>query len=183
MRTIVANMVAGPGAGKSTLSYGLIAKLKSNGVRAELVTEFAKELTYRRDFAALANQFEVTREQDRRLRDLLGQVSVVVHDTALVLGLIYAQPPYTDEWNVRRTWELFDGYRNFNVFVTRTKKYQQYGRTQTEDESRQIDQRILDLFEGRVDLMVAGNEQAVDTVYQAILKKLADDVPTELHGN
>ena len=171
LRTVVVNALAGPGAGKSTMSYGLIAKLKAEGHKAELVTEYAKDLTYRRDFEALRNQFEVTREQDRRLRDLLGQVDWIVHDTALPLGLLYIPEgsPYAGDWFRRRTWEMFDGYRNFNVFVTRKKAYQQYGRTQTEDEARILDQHILELFEGRIDFTVTGDSEAVDKVYAALM--------------
>jgi hypothetical protein len=169
LRTVVVNALAGPGAGKSTLSYGLIAKLKAEGHRAELVTEYAKDLTWRRDFVALANQFEVTREQDRRLRDLVGQVDFIVHDTALPFGTIYAKAPYDEPWHVRRCWELFDSYRNFNVFVTRKKAYQTAGRNQTEAEAVELDKRIRALFDGRIDIEVEGKSDAVDQVYDALM--------------
>jgi hypothetical protein len=169
LRTVVVNALAGPGAGKSTLSYGLIAKLKAEGHKAELVTEYAKELTWRRDFASLSNQFEVTREQDRRLRDLIGQVDFIVHDTALPLGVLYAKPPYNEEWHIRRCWELFDSYRNFNVFVTRKKKYQTAGRNQTEAEAVELDKRIRQLFDGRINIEVEGRSDAVDQVYDALM--------------
>jgi len=168
-RTLIVNALAGPGAGKSTLAYGLIAMLKSKGHRAEYVPEFAKELTYQRDFVALANQHEVTKEQDRRLRDLLGQVDIVVHDTALPLALVYCSVSYRQPWFERRVWELFDSYRNFNVFVTRKKQYQTYGRKESEAEAHELDDRILQLFEGRIDLTVEGNDQAVERVYAALM--------------
>jgi len=143
--------------------------MKANKLKAELVTEFAKELVYRRDYATLANQFEVTREQDRRLRDLLGQVDFVVHDSAIPLGIIYATGPYAEDWNVRRTWEMFDGYNNFNVFVRRKKRYEAYGRTQTEEEARALDVKILDLFgQDRLHLVVDGDEDAVQKVFEAV---------------
>ncbi len=172
LRTIVVNALGGPGSGKSTLAYGLIALLKARGHRAELVQEFAKELTYRRDWVTLANQDIVTREQDRRIRDLIGHVDVVVQDSALPLGIIYAQGEFAEaEWFKRRVWELYEGYNNYTIFVTRRKKFQQYGRKQTEQESLALDQKILDLFgPERIDLIVNGDETAVETAYEALMK-------------
>lgn len=172
--TIVCNALGGPGSGKSTMSYGLIAALKARGHKAELVTEVAKELMYRRDFVALANQFEVVRQQDQRLRDLLGQVDVIVMDSSLPLGILYAPKdgPYAEEWFARRTWEMFDGYQNFNVFVRRCKAYETYGRRESLDQAQLLDQQILDLYGDRIDLYVDGDNGAVEAVYEALMQKL-----------
>lgn len=171
MTTIIVNTAGGPGSGKSTLSYGLIAMLKARGHKAELVPEYAKELTYRRDWKAIENQFEVTREQDRRLRDLLGQVDWVIHESALPLGILYAQSPFDEDWFIRRTWEMYEGYRNFTIFVKRVKAYQEYGRSQTENEAKALDKKIFDLFgPQRIDLIVEGSEGSVETAYEALMK-------------
>lgn len=42
--TSVINLIGGPGSGKSTTAAGLFFRMKSMGVRCELVTEYAKEL-------------------------------------------------------------------------------------------------------------------------------------------
>lgn len=168
-RTKVLNLIAGPASGKSTLAYGLMSLLKSRGHKAEFVPEYAKELTYRRDWAGLANQDAVTTEQDRRLRALLGQVDWIVHDTALPLGLVYAPAPYDEEWFERRVWDLYDGYDNYTVFVNRVKPYQDYGRRQTEEESRALDIKIKNLFgPERINLTVDGKEGSEEAVYRAI---------------
>lgn len=169
-KTIILNTISGPGAGKSTLSHGLMAWLKSHDHKAEYVPEYAKELSFQRDWITLADQGLVTKEQDRRLRNLLGLVNFVVHDSALPLGRIYAQGDYASEWFERRCWELFDGYENFNVYVTRKKKYQQYGRNQTEEEARALDGRIRKFFEGRIHLEVPGEEGSVAIVIEALLR-------------
>ena len=44
--TIVVNLFAGPGAGKSTGAAYIFSKLKMAGVDAEYVTEFAKDKTW-----------------------------------------------------------------------------------------------------------------------------------------
>lgn len=44
--TLIVNLVAGPGTGKSTTMAGVFYKLKSLGIDCEMVTEFAKELVW-----------------------------------------------------------------------------------------------------------------------------------------
>jgi len=46
MKTIVVNLFAGPGAGKTTTMAGLFSKLKLDNIVCEMATEFAKELTW-----------------------------------------------------------------------------------------------------------------------------------------
>lgn len=54
-KTIVCNYFSGPGAGKSTLAAATFAKLKMLGVNCELVTEFAKDKTWEKNFTVLSN--------------------------------------------------------------------------------------------------------------------------------
>lgn len=169
-KTIVFNTLGGPGSGKSTLSYGLIAYLKSRHFKAEFVPEYAKELSFQRDWNTLSDQGIVTREQDRRLRSLLGHVDFIIHDTALPLGIMYAQGDFAQEWFANRCWQLFDGYTNFNCFVTRKKAYQQYGRHQTEAEAITLDGRIRDLFADRIHLEIPGEEGSVEIAFKALMK-------------
>ncbi len=44
--TLVINMFAGPGAGKSTLAAGTFFRLKCLGVNAEIAPEYAKDLVW-----------------------------------------------------------------------------------------------------------------------------------------
>lgn len=170
-RTICVNLVSGPGAGKSTLAYGLMSLLKSRGHKAEYVPEYAKEITYRHDWIALANQNAVTTEQDRRLRDLLGQVDWIVHDTALPLGLMYAPGDFAEPWFAERVWQMYNGYDNYTIFVKRIKKYETYGRRQTESEAKALDQKIFDLFgPDRINLIVEGREGNEEEAYQALMR-------------
>ncbi len=169
--TLICSFLGGPSSGKSTLGFEVISKLKARGHKAEFVPEYAKELVYRRDFATIADQGLVTREQDRRLRDLLGHVDFVIHDTALPLGIIYAQGDFKQDWFTNRVWALYNGYNNFNTFVRRVKPFQQYGRMQNEQESRALDGTILNLFgPERINLTVDGKEGSGDVVYEAIVR-------------
>lgn len=52
--TIVVNLFAGPGAGKSTGAAYIFAMLKMHGIDCELVTEFAKDKTWEHNSKALS---------------------------------------------------------------------------------------------------------------------------------
>lgn len=147
----VINLYAGPGAGKSTLAAGLFNLMKNLQYRVELVTEFAKDVTYEKNFGTLQNQLVILAEQDRRLRRLEGQVDWVITDSPLPLGIAYMTPEYED-WLVPAIWGAFNRYQNYHVLVQRSPShpFQQYGRNQDEGEAMRLDTLIGHLFDQAV---------------------------------
>lgn len=87
----VINFLAGPCAGKSVLAHETFVALKKAGAKVEFVSEYAKELTYRKS-EKIYDQRHVTGVQEERLAVLRGQVDFVVQDTSLLLGLVYVAP-------------------------------------------------------------------------------------------
>ncbi len=55
----VVNLFGGPSAGKSTTAAGVFALLKLHDLRSELVTEFAKDLTWEKREKTLNNQYYI----------------------------------------------------------------------------------------------------------------------------
>ena len=53
---IIVNLFGAPGAGKSTLAAYIFSKLKMRDINVELITEFAKDKTWEKNFSALKNQ-------------------------------------------------------------------------------------------------------------------------------
>lgn len=137
----VINLFAGPGAGKSTTAAGLFFLMKTLGYRVELVTEFAKDLTYEGG-QGLDNQLAVLAEQDKRLRRLIGKVDYAITDSPLLLSLIYRKSPFTAPWFTLTVTGLFHSYQNRSVLIRRCKPYAAYGRSQTEAEAQTIDRQI-----------------------------------------
>lgn len=138
------NLWAGPGAGKSTTAAGLFFVMKTMGLKVELVTEYAKELTYRKAWHLLGNQQHVTREQTRRQRILQGQVDWIVTDSPIPLGLHYAKGTEHDTPELREFIEeqFFCFHENVNFFITRCKPYAPYGRRQSEASARAVDDSL-----------------------------------------
>lgn len=167
---LVINLCAGPGAGKSTTAAGLFNIMKLKGHNCELVTEFAKDLTWEGRFNTLSNQLYVLAKQEARLSRLVGKVDYVVTDSPLLLGLVYANERFDKEWYRTAVRGAFDLYENALFYLKRVKPYQTVGRNQTLDEARVLDQAIWGMLgqQGLTVTMVAGDEFAARTIYRHI---------------
>ena len=66
-----------------------------------------------------------------------------------------------------------DEFVNFNIILTRTKKYNQNGRMQTEDEAREIDLMIRDSLDeyGHKYIIVPGDYDAPNKILEIVLEK------------
>lgn len=172
METKVINMVGGPGCGKSSTAAGLFFLMKCAGIRCELVTEFAKELTYDENWTDLKRQLYVLAEQERRQRRLLGKVDFIVTDSPLLLSTMYVSNPmemYAVEHSAQNLWAHYD---NINFVLSRAKPYHRYGRSQTEQEARAIDHRLVsEVFKDEViEAFVPGDERAPQEIFDVLSK-------------
>lgn len=175
--TLVVNMVAGPGSGKSTTAAGVFYNLKRAGVNAELVTEYAKDVVWEKSTNKLGNQVYILGKQHHRLWRLKDQVDVIVTDSPLLLSLYYGGEkslPFRD-----LVLELFGSFDNDVYFIERAKKYNPAGRNQTEDEARKIDsalKAVLDKYAIRY-AEVIGDEHAATTITNVTLARLMISAP------
>lgn len=143
----VINFFAGPGAGKSTTACGLFYQLKIAGYNVELVTEYAKDMTWEQRYNILDDQLYITAKQNRRLARLRGSVDLVVTDSPLLLGMHYATPDFLNGSYQKMLFELWNTYDNVNFFINRKKEYNPIGRNQTEAEAIVIDLKLRNFLE------------------------------------
>jgi hypothetical protein len=143
----VINLYAAPGVGKSTLAAGLFNLLKQLGYSVELVTEYAKDLTWEERRHALTNQLYILAKQDAKLRRLEGQVEWCITDSPLPLGMAYMSPEY-EQFVPAAIWGAFRRYQNYHVLLKRNpdRPYVQAGRNQTEAESMRLDTVIDNIY-------------------------------------
>lgn len=159
--TLYVNLFAGPGCGKSTMATSIFSKIKKKSkFTCEYVSEYAKELTWKRDYVSLSDQYLVTGNQHNREYILNGKVDVVITDSPLLLGLAY----YNDDNKkikklfTQLVYELFNQKNNLNFFIKRSKKYDPIGRNQTEDEAHNIDKFIKNLLvDGNIPFDIINN--------------------------
>lgn len=141
--TLIVNLFAGPGSGKSTTRAGVFHNLKLDGYDVEEVPEYAKILTWERRFMALSCQPHIFGEQLFALRRLEGQVEAIITDSPILLGLVYTKAGEHPGLN-ELTLHEFNKTKNLNIFIKRVKPFNPNGRNQTEEEARAIDEAILE---------------------------------------
>lgn len=170
--TLLVNLYAGPGAGKSTGAAYIFAKLKMAGIDCEYVSEYAKDRVWQEDQFPLQHcQLYVTGKQALKIQRVLGKVDVAITDSPIMMGSMYTdEKPFQDVC-------IYEGnkYKNtYNIFVKRKKKYNENGRNQTEEEAKEIDKKIIQMLnDNNVEYTYAdGSEEGYNAIVNEILKKL-----------
>lgn len=169
--TKIINLYGGPGSGKSTGAALLFSKLKNDGVNAELVTEYAKELVWSESMKVLDNQIYVFAKQYHRIHRLLGKVDVIVTDSPILLSLIYGNTSDTFKKLVQEEYRKFDC---IDVFLERTKDYNPKGRTQTEEQAVELDKIIRKMMGENCDeiYLAKGNKEGIKKLYKYVRSEI-----------
>ncbi len=142
------NLYGGPGTGKSTTAAQIFASLKKKGINTELVTEFAKDLTWHSRHETLKDQLYILGKQHHKIFMLKDQVDFIVTDSPIILSSYYNKLhgstfPKSFDALVLDMWGMYD---SFDIMLKRTKIYNPKGRTQTEEEAMQIDTGIENML-------------------------------------
>lgn len=168
--TIIVNLFAGPGAGKSTGAAYIFSKLKLAGIDCEYVSEFAKDKVWEKNDEVFKNQFYITGKQSFKISRCFGKVDVIITDSPIALGALYA--PVEQPMLRAACLEEFEKYHryNFNIFINRVKAYNPNGRNQTEGEAKEIDGKTSKFLEDNKIpyIKVDGNEKGYDQVVDLV---------------
>lgn len=175
--TIIVNLFAGPGAGKSTGAAYVFAKLKLAGIDCEYVSEFAKDKVWENNSEVFKNQFYITGKQSFKISRCFGKVDVIVTDSPIALGALYARE---DQPMLKAaSLEEFERYHrnNFNFVINRVKPYNSNGRNQTEGEAKEIDGKTSKFLESHEIpfVVVDGNEKGYDEIVRIVKDGLKFD--------
>ncbi len=163
---MVINLFSGPGCGKSTTAAGVFSLLKLHGFNCELVTEFAKDLTWEESWITLSNQNYVTAMQHHRLHRLKSNVDVIVTDSPLLLGICYCKDIIMNK-HIRKLYNEFD---NANYLLSRVKPYQEVGRSQSEEEAISIDNIVKDILKDEVVSKITGDYEGINHIVRDFLE-------------
>lgn len=163
--TTIINLFAGPGAGKSTTAARIFYELKQRNILVELVTEYAKDVTWEGHHNLLDDPLWITANQNRRLERLIGQVDYIVTDSPILLGAAYVQDHYPDSY-IELLEDLHYPRINWNYIIRRTKAYQPVGRNQTEAEAVELDELIAEIAP------IGSQKLTADEIVGDILKRV-----------
>ena len=141
----VANEFIVHNCGKSTTSSMLFSSLKLDDISCELINEYAKGKVWEGSLNTLDDQLYVFAKQYHRQFIVDNKVDYAVTDSPILLSLFYGK-------NKSQTFkdlvlERFNEYDNINIFLIRTKAFQQAGRQQNEEEAHAIDDAILEILD------------------------------------
>lgn len=175
---MVVNLFGVPGAGKSTGAAYIFSQLKMKGVNCELVTEFAKDKVWENTEEVFKNQAYIFGKQSFKISRCYDKVDVVITDSPLPLSIFYNHDPRLTENFNGAVMDFFNSYENMNYLLIRTKPYNSVGRIQTEAESDQLKQPMIDLLNGRNILYKEefGEIKGYDRIVSDILYQLSQEV-------
>lgn len=177
-KTLIVNLLGGPGCAKSTTAAGIFNRLKQEHYNVELVQEFAKKLTWEKNFKVLSDQFFVSATQNHMQNILLGQVQAIITDSPIIIGLMYYNEPNKEIYDSFKNFLLatFKAQNNINFYIKRAKKYNPSGRNQTEDEAKEIDVKMKKfLDENNIPYIeIEGNVDIVNNIIESIKERLVE---------
>lgn len=172
--TLIVNFFGGPGVGKSTLASGTFFHLKQNRVNCELVTEYAKTLTWENRHSTLQCQPYVFGKQLYSLEILLDQVDVIVTDSPICLSLFYRADKYPPSFS-QAVIDIFNRFQNINYYISRQEdQYDEVGRLSSINAAKNIDEKILTfLDEFYIDYKTIPRDfNSAELVAQEIMQRL-----------
>lgn len=174
--TIIVNLVGGPCCGKSTTAAGLFSTMKLQTTnKVELVTEVIKDHVYDENKGAMQDQVLLTAEQNHRFKRLDGKVDFVISDASLLNAIVYNQfYNQNKDISTELSRKLFEKYDNVVFFLPRKPQYDAYGRTQSEEDARFIDELFESVFWEYSIPFIDMREYTHDVIPEKILEKLQE---------
>ena len=171
-KTLYVNIFGAPGAGKSTTAAGVFALLKLEGINAELVTEYAKDIVWEESFSKLENQIYVFGKQYQRLYRLNDKVDVVITDSPILLSTIYDNTDGDELKNL--VLATHNKMNTMNFLINRVKDYNPIGRMQTEEESDAISVRMKEMLDSNAVKyeVILGNKLAMSIILKRVKREL-----------
>ncbi len=167
-KTVVINLYAGPGTGKSTSCAQIFSELKWVGINCEMVREFAKDKVWENSLDVLNDQIYIFGKQQHKLRVLINQVEVIITDSPILLSLIYDKTENPNFKNL--VVDVHREFENINIFLEREKPYNPKGRVQNEEKAKLIDTKVKNLLDelGENYLTVSGNKEDIQEVIELL---------------
>ena len=173
--TLIVNLIAESGAGKSTNAAILFTMLKDAGIEVELVTEYVKDMIWEERTGIFECQPYIFGKQLYKLQRINGKVDVIITDRPILLDIIY--DPEQDVDFKKYILKKFNQFNNLNIYLERTKPFNPNGRNENSvKEAKFYDNRINDLLNelDETCYYIRGDEYGCNVILDMIKKELGD---------
>ncbi len=145
-KQIVINFLGEPSCGKSTAATYVFSRLKMLGISCEYVSEFVKDKVYENNKIVVKHQEYVFGKQSFKIDRVAGKVDVIITDSPLILSALYNNDDSLGEHFNDVVVHKFNTYDNYNYLLTRKHKYENNGRFQDEEQSKQLRSNLKSLL-------------------------------------
>ena len=178
-RALIINLFGGPGSGKSTAAAYVFSKLKMLGINAELVTEAAKDYIWEESFNNLKDQIYVFGEQQHRILRCASKVDVIITDSPIFLSPFYNNDSDIDENLWKLALDLTKKFPTKNYLMLRTCAYDQVGRKESEAESSELTNKIIDKLNetNQSYITIGANESGYEFLLKDVITAISDTYP------
>lgn len=144
MDTIVINLFGEPSSGKSTCAMDITTKLKRRGIKAEYVSEFAKDKVWEKNDEVFKHQEYIFGKQSFKMGKVRGKVQVIVTDSPLFLSILYNSDEEVLGENFNQVvLDMFNSYHNKNYLLIRKHAYENVGRFQNEEQAFEVRHELI----------------------------------------
>lgn len=170
-KSLIINLYGGPGSGKSTCAAYIFSQLKMHNINAELITEQQTKVeAYKQNIEFFENQFYIDGCASYRIKQLFGNVDVIITDSPFRMNYIYAmdhnKPKLAEA--ILEDLEQYNGYTT-NFFLKRPKNFQKEGRVHNEEQAKEIDNRIKNMLKDQCISFAEIENTELDNVVKNIL--------------
>jgi hypothetical protein len=151
--TTIFNFYGGPGIGKSTCAAYFYYRLKIMGFNTELVREYAKNWAWENRRIRSYDQLYMLGKQARDETLLYDKADYLVTDSPVSLVIYYSRlhaPLMAPglESSIRHFYDQcrHDGHDHVHILLRRIYAYDQKGRFQNEEQSREVDRALEEIL-------------------------------------
>lgn len=171
--TLVVNLIAGGGCGKTTSARRLSVWLKDMNIDHELCEEWVKKAVWEGRTSVFNSQAYIFGKELWKIQQAIGKVDVIITDRPICLDMVY--DPEQDENFKKYTLKKFNQFNNLNIVLNRVKPFNPNGRNEKRiEDAIEIDNKIRKaLDENNIKYTVVdGNEEGCKQVLKMILDRL-----------
>jgi len=142
-QTKIINFYGGPGVGKTTAAAYVFSQLKMHNKSVELVTEYAKELTWLKNRNS-QQDYEIAIYQLNRIESAMDEHDYVVTDAPILLQLAYVKDlhPGFEQFIADKHKEM----DTLDIVIDRTHAYTMESRFHDEKQAKKKDDEIYGLL-------------------------------------